>query len=182
MRLTLFTDYSLRVLLVLATRAGSLVTIADLSEAFDISHPHLMKVAHMLGKSGWVETVRGRNGGMRLSVHPSRINLGTVVRRLETDFSMVECFGENNRCALTGGCKLAAALAKATKAFLDELDGYSLADVADASPALHALPLWQEVTWGRPVKRPSIEIVPAVAEALLSEPGTRPRSRAAPRG
>ena len=84
MRLTLFTDYSLRVLLVLATRTESLVTIADLSKAFDISHAHLMKVTHMLGKSGWVETVRGRNGGMRLSMHPSKLKLGSVVRHLET--------------------------------------------------------------------------------------------------
>ena len=173
MRLTLFTDYSLRVLLVLATRTESLVTIADLSKAFDISHAHLMKVTHMLGKSGWVDTVRGRNGGMRLSMHPSKISVGTVVRRLETDFALVECFGENNHCVLTGGCELAALLAKAMQAFLAELDRYTLADVANGSPALLALPLWQEITWAKPVKRPSIEIVPSVAEALLSEPPAR---------
>jgi Rrf2 family nitric oxide-sensitive transcriptional repressor len=179
MRLTLFTDYSLRVLLVLATRTESLVTIADLSKAFDISNAHLMKVTHMLGKSGWVETLRGRNGGMRLSVHPAKINVGAVVRRLETDFALVECFSENNRCVLTGGCELAALLAKAMQAFLAELDRYSLADVANGSPALLSLPMWQQITWGKPVKRPSIEIVPAVAEALLDKPPAR-RRRVAP--
>ncbi|MEJ8852594.1 Rrf2 family transcriptional regulator [Variovorax rhizosphaerae] len=170
MRLTLFTDYSLRVLLVLATRTESLVTIADLSKAFDISYAHLMKVTHMLGKSGWVETVRGRNGGMRLSMHPSKLKLGSIVRHLETDFALVECFGEDNRCVLTGGCELAAVLARAMQAFLDELDRYSLADIANGSPALMVLPLWQEVTWQRRMTRPSIEVVPAVAQALLSEP------------
>jgi Rrf2 family transcriptional regulator, nitric oxide-sensitive transcriptional repressor len=170
MRLTLFTDYSLRVLLVLATRTESLVTIADLAKAFDISHAHLMKVTHMLGKSGWVDTVRGRNGGMRLSAHPSTLKVGSIVRHLETDFALVECFGENNQCVLTGGCELAAVLARAMKAFLDELDRYSLADVANASPALMELPLWQQVTWQPRVKRPSLEVLPAVVQALFSEP------------
>ncbi|MEJ8852393.1 Rrf2 family transcriptional regulator [Variovorax rhizosphaerae] len=166
----MFTDYSLRVLLVLATRTESLVTIADLSKAFDISHAHLMKVTHMLGKSGWVDTVRGRNGGMRLSIHPSKLKIGTVVRHLESDFAVVECFAEDNRCVLAGGCELAAVLARATQAFLDELDRYSLADLANASPALMVLPLWQQVTWQQRVSHPSIEVVPGVADALLSEP------------
>ncbi|MDM0070190.1 Rrf2 family transcriptional regulator [Variovorax sp. J31P207] len=179
MRLTLFTDYSLRVLLVLATRTDSLVTIADLSKAFDISNAHLMKVTHLLGKSGWVETVRGRNGGMRLAAHPSKLRIGTIVRHLESDFALVECFGDDNRCVLTGGCELAAVLARAMQAFLDELDRYSLADLANASPALMVLPLWQAVTWHAPVRPPSIEVVPGVAQALLSEPAARPRGKRA---
>ncbi|MEJ8826577.1 Rrf2 family transcriptional regulator [Variovorax humicola] len=178
MRLTLFTDYSLRVLLVLATRTESLVTIGDLSRAFDISNAHLMKVTHMLGKSGWVDTVRGRNGGMRLSVHPSKLMVGAIVRRLETDFALVECFAEDNRCVLTGGCELAAVLARAMQAFLDELDRYSLADLASASPALMVLPMWQQVTWHDRIKRPSLEVVPGVADALLSDPATKRASKA----
>lgn len=177
MRLTLFTDYSLRVLMVLATRTEALVTIADLAGAFDISQAHLMKVTHMLGKSGWVETVRGRNGGMRLSQPPSQLKLGTVIRRLETDFAVVECFGDNNRCVLTGGCELAAVLARAMQAFLGELDRYSLADVANGSSALMGLPLWQAVTWEKQAARPSIEVTPGLAQALLSEPPTRTRKR-----
>jgi Rrf2 family nitric oxide-sensitive transcriptional repressor len=180
MRLTLFTDYSLRVLLVLATRTDSLVTIADLAKGFDISNAHLMKVTHVLGKSGWVETVRGRNGGMRLSVRPSTLKIGTIVRYLETDFALVECFGENNRCVLTGGCELASVLARAMQAFLEELDKYSLADLANTSPALLGLPLWQEITWKTRVKLPSIEVVPAVAEAMLSEPARAPRRKKHP--
>jgi len=178
MRLTLFTDYSLRALLVLATRTESLVTIDDLANVYGISRTHLMKVTQMLGRSGWVDTVRGRNGGMRLAVHPSKLKLGTLIRHLETDFALVECFGENNQCVLTGGCELAAVLAKAMQAFLEELDRYSLADVANASPALMTLPLWQEVTWQPRVKQPSIEVTPDTARALLAEPATKARRAA----
>ncbi len=150
MRLTVFSDYALRVLLVLATRSDALVTIAEVSQAFDISEAHLMKVAHVLGKTGWVETVRGRNGGMRLAVAPKALKLGAVVRRLEADFALVECFGADNRCVLTGGCGLERALQLAMQAFFAELDRYSLADLANASPALAALPMWQPMTWKAP--------------------------------
>jgi Rrf2 family nitric oxide-sensitive transcriptional repressor len=147
MRLTVFSDYALRVLLVLASRTETLVTIADVSAAFDISDAHLMKVAHVLGKTGWVDTVRGRNGGMRLAVDPRKLKLGDVIRRLEADFALVECFGGDNRCALTDGCGLQQALALAMAAFFAELDRYTLADLVDASPALAALPMWQPLTW-----------------------------------
>jgi Rrf2 family nitric oxide-sensitive transcriptional repressor len=150
MRLTMFSDYALRVLLVLATRTEALVTIAEVSQAFDISEAHLTKVAHVLGKTGWIETVRGRNGGMRLAVAPKTLKLGEVVRRLEADFALVECFGADNRCVLTGGCGLERALELALQAFFAELDRYSLADLANASPALAALPMWQPMTWKPP--------------------------------
>ena len=147
MRLTVFTDYALRVLLVLASRTDALVTIADVAKAFEISDAHLTKVAHVLGKTGWVDTVRGRNGGMRLGVAPRTLKLGQVIQRLEADFALVECFGTDNHCVLTGGCGLQQALALAMRAFLAELDRYTLADLVDASPALAALPMWQPLTW-----------------------------------
>lgn len=155
MRLTLFTDYSLRVLLVLASRTEALVTIADITEAFGISQAHLMKVTHALGKTGWVDTVRGRNGGMRLAVDPRKLSLGEVVRRLEADFALVECMGEDNHCVLTGGCGLEAALRQATEVFLRELDRYSIADLVNTSPALAQLALWQPVTWKGLAQRPA---------------------------
>ena len=155
MRLTLFSDYALRVLLVLATRTDTLVTIADISAAFDISQAHLMKVTHALGKTGWVATVRGRGGGMRLAVAPRSLRLGEVVRRLEADFALVECFGAGNRCVLTGGCGLERALQLARDAYFAELDRYTLADLANASPALAALPMWQPVTWQPPPAAPT---------------------------
>ncbi len=111
MRLTVFTDYALRVMLVLASRTQELLTIADISGAFGISEAHLMKVTHVLGKTGWVETVRGRNGGMRLAADPRKLRLGQVVRQLEADFALVECLGEDNHCVLTGQCGLGAGAA-----------------------------------------------------------------------
>ena len=139
----MFTDYGLRVLLVLASRTDSLVTIGDIAAGFDISDAHLMKVAHALGRTGWVETVRGRNGGMRLATDPRRLRLGAVVRALEADFALVECLGENNACALAGGCALEHVLTRAQSAFMAELDRHTLADLVRGSPALAALPLEQ---------------------------------------
>lgn len=153
MRLTVFTDYSLRVLLVLASRTEALVTIADITEAFGISQAHLMKVTQALGKTGWVDTVRGRNGGMRLAADPRKLSLGEVVRRLEADFALVECLGEDNHCVLTGGCGLEAALKQATEVFLRELDRYSIADLVNTSPALAHLALWQPITWNALAQR-----------------------------
>jgi Rrf2 family transcriptional regulator, nitric oxide-sensitive transcriptional repressor len=147
MRLTVFADYALRVLLVLASRTDNLVTIADLSSAFGISEAHLMKVTHALGKTGWVETVRGRNGGMRLATAPRELRLGQVVQRLEADFALVECLGEVNQCVLTGGCGLERAILLARDAFFAELDRYTLADLVNTSPALTELAFWQPVTW-----------------------------------
>lgn len=147
MRLTVFTDYALRVLLVLATRTDNLMTIADISSAFGISEAHLMKVTHSLGKTGWVETVRGRHGGMRLAVDHRKLRLGQVVRKLEADFALVECLGEADHCALTGGCGLERAILLARDAFLAELDRYTLADLVNTSPALGTLAIWQPLTW-----------------------------------
>lgn len=147
MRLTTFTDYALRLMLVLASRTDALVTISEVSQAFGISEAHLMKVTHTLGKTGWVETVRGRNGGMRLAADPRKLRLGEVVQRLESDFALVECLGEGNQCVLTGGCGLEQAMVLARQAFLGELDRYTLAQLVDTSPALAGLPMWQPVTW-----------------------------------
>jgi Rrf2 family nitric oxide-sensitive transcriptional repressor len=92
MRLTAYTDYSLRVLMRLALRPQELTTIADIARAYRISEHHLMKVVHQLGRAGYIETVRGRGGGLRLARDPTAIWLGDVVRRTEPDLDLVECF------------------------------------------------------------------------------------------
>ncbi|MES2163333.1 MAG: Rrf2 family transcriptional regulator [Pseudomonadota bacterium] len=127
MRLTSFTDYTLRTLLYLGSHRDRLVTIQDIADAHAISKNHLMKVVYQLGLSGMVETVRGRNGGLRLKLAPSEINLGSVVRASETDFHMAECFDRvNNHCPLSGDCRLQHALAEATFAYLKVLDAQTL--------------------------------------------------------
>lgn len=136
MRLTVFTDYSLRVLLVLTASRDRLVTIAEVSKSFDISETHLMKVANTLSHKGWVKTIRGRGGGMRLDIDPTQLTLRTVVEQLEGDSALVECFGEHDRCKLTGGCGLESALWNAREAFYQALEAHTLADIAARSPRL----------------------------------------------
>lgn len=130
MRLTAYTDYTLRVLMYLGLNRDRLVTIQDIADLHGISKNHLMKVVHQLGLSGMVETVRGRNGGLKLNKEPADINIGEVVRSTETDFFMAECFDrENNSCVYAPSCALKGALRSATLAYLAVLDGVTLDDL-----------------------------------------------------
>lgn len=131
MRLTYFTDYALRVLIMLAVKPDALVTIREIAERFRISENHLTKVAHLLGRDGYVETVRGRNGGLRLAMAPEAINVGAIVRRYEDDLALVECFDRaRNTCPIAPVCALSGAIGEALDAFLKVLDGKTLADIA----------------------------------------------------
>lgn len=131
LKLTLYTDYSLRVLIYLATREdGELANIKEIADSYQISKNHLMKVTHELGKMGIIETIRGRNGGIRLAMAPLEINIGALVRKTEEDFHLVECFSpEHNTCIITPVCGLKHVLAKALNAYLDVLDQYTLKDL-----------------------------------------------------
>lgn len=130
MRLTAYTDYTLRTLMHLGMNRDRLVTIQDIAHVHGISKNHLMKVVHHLGIAGIVETVRGRNGGLRLNKEPTDVNIGEVVRATETDFFMAECFDRtNSKCVYTPSCALKAVLRTATTAYLDVLDGVTLADL-----------------------------------------------------
>jgi Rrf2 family nitric oxide-sensitive transcriptional repressor len=123
-----------------AVRHGELVTIQEVADAYGISKNHLMKVAFELGRQGYLETVRGRGGGLRLSRAPDRIGLGEVIRMTEEDFTMVECFDpKTNTCAITGACRLRGILSKALQAYFAVLDDYTLADLAVKHPALERL-------------------------------------------
>lgn len=130
MRLTTMTDYALRLLMYVAQHPDRLCTISEVATAYDISEAHLMKITHQLGLAGYIETVRGKGGGMRLAKPAQEINLGAVVRSIEPDFMLVECLATGNSCALTGHCKLTGIFSGALQRFLSHLDGYSLADLA----------------------------------------------------
>lgn len=131
MRLTMYTDFSLRVLVYLGTKEpDELTTIQEISEAYNISKNHLTKVTFELGKAGFIQTVRGRGGGIRLADLPQNINVGTVVRRMEDDFNLVECFDSaTNRCPISPICGLRGVLGKALHAYLSVLDEYTLEDL-----------------------------------------------------
>lgn len=143
MRLTDYTDYSLRVMLYLAVRDEGLATIQDISDAYGISKNHLMKVVQRLGELGWVETVRGRNGGLRLFEHSGSLTVGEVVRATESDFALVGCFpderGANRHCVIQSQCRLKNVLEAARHAFLSELDRHTIGELAEPHGPLAAL-------------------------------------------
>lgn len=130
MRLTVYTDYSLRVLIFAALHPERVVTIDEIAHCYAISRNHLTKVVHRLGLRGYLDTVRGKGGGLRLALPPARICIGEVVRATEEDLALVECFRPaENRCRITPACTLRSILQEAIEAFLDVLDGYTLAEL-----------------------------------------------------
>lgn len=140
MRLTVYTDYALRVLMYVAVRAEPRPTIGQIAASYGISRNHLMKVVHELGVAGFLETVRGKNGGLRLARPAAEIGLGEVVRRTEPDLALVPCFDPiNAACAITPACRLRGALNQARQAFLKVLDDYTVADLVENRAALREL-------------------------------------------
>lgn len=131
MRLTLYADYSLRVLLYLSTHPHRVVSTAEVSHAYGISKHHLVRVMQGLGRNGFVEVRPGRTGGVVLARPPEEISVGEVVRRMEPDFHVVECFNsQKNSCPIAPACGLTGVLHEAMRAFLSTLDQYTLADIA----------------------------------------------------
>lgn len=130
MRLTTYTDYALRVLMFVAVKQEGLATITEISKAYDVSRNHLMKVVHELGVGGYLETIRGKNGGLRLARPADEINIGRIVRECEQNTVLVECFQEDGGdCRITGVCMLRKVLRDALNAFFAELDRYTLEDL-----------------------------------------------------
>jgi len=125
MKLTLFTDYSIRVLLYLAARPDRRCSISEIAQAYRISQNHLMKVVNDLARSGYIDSVRGRGGGIRLGKQPKEINIGALIRHTEEGFDLVDC----PSCVIAPACGMTSVLREAVSAFLDVLDSYSLADL-----------------------------------------------------
>ncbi len=130
MKLTTFSDYSLRVLIYLGTLRQGRATIADIARAFEVSENHLVKVVHFLGKQGWIATTRGKNGGLELALPPAQIGLGEVVRGTESQVLPAECLGSRcDDCAIGPMCRLRGMLHEAAVAYHAVLDRYTLADM-----------------------------------------------------
>jgi len=129
MQLTQYTDFSLRVLIYLGIHQDRRVTITEISEAYDISRNHLVKVVHQLANNGWITTIRGKSGGMHLAFPPEQINIGTIIRQTEPHMNLLECFDKaNDNCIISPSCSLKKTLHQARKAFMDVLDQHTLAD------------------------------------------------------
>ena len=140
MRLTDRTDYAFRVLMHLAANAGRLVTIAEIAERFGVSRSHLNRVAWELGRAGFVETVRGRGGGLRLARPAAEIPAGAVVRHMERSIPLAECFpGGAGRCRIAPACRFRVVLAEAEEAFFAVLDRYTVHDLVDRNRELRAV-------------------------------------------
>ena len=133
MKLTLYTDYSLRVLLYLAHKEGQAATITELADFYKVSRNHLVKVVHELGKSGYILTSRGKHGGIKLARSPAEIKIGEVVRQTEPDLDLLECFNPAiDQCVISKTCNLKSILFEARANFIGVLDKYTLADAAKA--------------------------------------------------
>ena len=139
MRLTTFSDYTLRTLIYLALRPDRLSTIDEIAVAYGISANHLTKVVHQSAQAGDIQTVRGQHGGLRLAQAPRDINIGAVLRRTEPDWDVAMCFGSAGACAIQPACVLQSALGEALAAFLAVMDGKTLADLVRPKRHLSAL-------------------------------------------
>jgi len=147
MRLTQYSDLGFRLMMYLAICKDKLATIQEVSDRFAISKNHLVKISHELTKQGLIESVRGRNGGVRLALPPEEINLEMVLRATEEDFDLVECFNsETNQCVISEVCRLNSILDEALEAFLAKLRKVSLADLVRNGKVIEAelLPLPKE--------------------------------------
>lgn len=130
MNLSLKTDYSLRLLIYAASHAKEVVTVSEVAKAFSISAHHLTKVAQGLASIGLVELIRGRSGGVRLICDHDKIHLGDLVRKIEGDRKLVECFdAATNKCVISPACRLKPILAEAQNAFYEALNNHTLADL-----------------------------------------------------
>jgi len=137
MRLSVFTDYSLRVLIQAALRHPNRVTIDEVAKAYGISRNHLIKVINELGRAGFLVTQRGRSGGFTLARPADSISVGDVVKFGEEDQPIVECFdAKRNTCVITPACRLKGVISEARRAFFDVLGKYTIADICENPEAL----------------------------------------------
>ncbi|WP_437610163.1 nitric oxide-sensing transcriptional repressor NsrR [Erwinia sp. V71] len=137
MQLTSFTDYGLRALIYMASLPDDRMTsITEVSETYNVSRNHMVKIINQLSRCGYVAAVRGKNGGIRLGKPAEEIVIGQVVREMEP-LQLVNCSHEF--CHITSACRLKQALYDAVQCFLRELDKYTLADLVEDNHPLYKL-------------------------------------------
>lgn len=158
MRMTLQTDYALRMLAFLAVRNGRPCTVNDVADSYGLSRNHLLKVARKLSGLGLLETARGRTGGIRLAIPPQEVNVGMVVRAMETDLALVECLkADGGECVISPACHLKGVVREALDAYLSVFDKYALADLVRNAGALALLLGIDDRTIGTPAMASATE-------------------------
>lgn len=184
MRLTKFSDYALRVLLLAAAANGRSLTIEETANAYGISRAHLKKVVLLLARTGYLNGIRGRSGGFTLARAPDQINLGAVLRITEPDFALLECFSAENTCRITCQCRLPQVLNKALRAFMAVLDEHTLQDVLADPGAFTAMlgdlpqPLPQPQYQPQPQPQRGPKLAAAAQAAIRgTSPSSIPRHR-----
>jgi Rrf2 family nitric oxide-sensitive transcriptional repressor len=180
MRLTKFSDYALRVLLLAAAANGRSLTIEETANAYGISRAHLKKVVLLLARTGYLNGIRGRSGGFTLVRAPDQISLGAVLRVTEPDFALVECFSVENTCRITCQCRLPQVLNKALNAFLAVLDEHTLQDVLADPGAFTAMlgDLPQPLPQYQPQPQRGPKLAAAAQAAIRgTSPSSMPRHR-----
>lgn len=135
MRLTKYTDYAIRVLMYLSGDPDRMASVGEIARGYGISQNHLTKVVHNLGRAGYIVTVRGRAGGIKLARPPGDINIGAVIREFEDDFDLVNC----QNCVIAPACGLTGLLNSAVTAFLQVADAYTLADISTSRQQMQTL-------------------------------------------
>lgn len=129
MKMTNYSDYALRILIYLGLKRERLSTITEIADCYHISRNHVVKIVHHLGQLGYLDTMRGKHGGIRLARAPETINIGEVIRQTEASMELVECFSDQNACIICDSCVLRSIISDALLAFMTVLDGYTLADL-----------------------------------------------------
>ncbi|MCX4083838.1 Rrf2 family transcriptional regulator [Rickettsia hoogstraalii] len=129
MQLTSFTDYGLRSLIYLASKPERVCSVKEISEYYNISLNHLVKVIHRLAQLGYINSSKGKGGGIKLAFSPSSMKLGDIIEKLEPNMDIVECFNKNtNSCRITNSCQFKHFIKKASEAFIKTLNNYTLED------------------------------------------------------
>lgn len=139
MQLTSFSDYAIRVLMYVAMKEPGLSSITEVADAHKIARPHVVKIVHELGRGGYLETQRGRGGGIRLARPATEVNLGALIRFTEKNLALVDCMGGGGSCVVVSACGLQAVFRKALDAFFQELEKHTLADILGPAHKLRQL-------------------------------------------
>lgn len=139
MQITRFTDYGLRTLMYVAARSENIASVKEVSEHYGISRNHLVKVVHRLSQLGYIETTKGKGGGIKIAKGTEKLRLGELIKQLEPNMNMVECFdAKTNTCRITGSCQLKHYLFEATQSFINTMNKYTLADTVQNKELLFA--------------------------------------------